>query len=112
MNENALSCCSQPLIMKNKNVSFDCCPCKEHCLKCITSIIDVDPNKRKEGILYERHSGEVVVDEPWCAGQVRDEIGDENDDDDVIVECLSKCSIEKEMVENEDRCEYGDDVWK
>ena len=113
MNEKTSPGRRYPSIVKDQNVPFDRRPSKQLDLKCIEEIVKEHPEEIKGRRRGPGCLKTIVVNEPWNDCQFIDQTEEEKDDNDMIVQSTTKCSIREKAIESDqgerERVDIGDE---
>lgn len=86
------------------------CPSEETHLKSEHAQIDKDPNQMKNRTTEHWLASSIRIQNPRDVCHFIDETNEEQNDDNMIVECTTQCSIKQKMIENEESAENRDDI--
>ena len=103
MKEKALHPGDDPVGVKNEYVPFDRSPCHQERKDDVERAVGEDPNTAKSRCRRKSGTGSMKVNVP---GEIRDFVEQpegENEDHHMVIDGLAECSLNKQMIEYEDR---------
>ena len=77
------------------------CPSKEGDLCRIEGVVNENPQEIVDRRRNQRNARVTVIEYPWNISQFVKQTDDQENDDNMIVQSVSKCFVDEKIVENE-----------